>query len=62
MKNLTNYMTDLISWYDTVNGPLNPIDRMSFKLGVNSSSYMAPLCINLVENLARYHKIHHKIA
>ena len=39
-------MTDIISWYDRANRPLNPTGRMSFTVRFNSSSYMASLCIN----------------
>ena len=49
-------MTDLIFWYDTANGKLNPRDSMSFTLRFNSSCYMAPLCISLMENLVSYHE------
>jgi hypothetical protein len=46
MTSLTNYMTDIISWYDRANRSINSIGRMSFTLRFNSFSYMGSLCIN----------------
>jgi hypothetical protein len=57
MTNLTNYVTHLVSWYDTANRLLNATGRMSFTMRFNSSSYMASLCINFGGEFAEVERV-----